>query len=70
MSKSKNYKKAYLIIVAIPNSYDLHNSITKKLQIYTDLKVELIRIWHLRMACKMPLVLSTTGIFPNKVQKD
>ena len=67
MSKCKKYKEAYLIGVAIPNSHDLHNSITKKLQKYTYFKVELIRIWQLRMSCKIPLVLSTTGVIANKL---
>jgi len=69
MSKSKKYKETCLIAVAIPNSHDLHDSITEKLQKYTDLKVELIRIWQLRMAYKIPLVLSTVGIIPNKLHK-
>jgi len=69
MNRSEKYKEAYLIGVAIPNSHNLHNSITEKLQKYTDFKVELIRIWQLRMAYKIPLVLSTTGIIPNKLHK-
>jgi hypothetical protein len=43
MSKSKKCKEAYLIGVAIPNSHELHNSITEKLLRYTDFKVELIK---------------------------
>lgn len=34
MSKSKKYKEAYLTGVAIPNSHNLHSTITKKIQKY------------------------------------
>jgi hypothetical protein len=46
----KTIKEAYLIVVAIPNSHSLHSTITEKLQKYTDLKEELIRIWQLTTA--------------------
>jgi hypothetical protein len=52
---------AYLIDVAIPNSPSLHSTTTEELQKYTDLKEELIRM--------LPLVLSTTGIIPNKLHE-
>jgi len=69
MNISEKYKEAYLIGVAIPNSHSLNSSITENLQKYTDFKVELIRIWQLRMTYKIPLVLSTTGTIPNKLHK-
>jgi hypothetical protein len=55
-----------LIYVGIPNHHNLHSSITKKLQKYTDLKEELIRTWQLTAAHIIQLVLSTAGIIPNK----
>jgi hypothetical protein len=48
--------------VAIPSSYNLHTTIIKKLQKYVDLKEVLIRMWQLRTACIIPLLLSTAGI--------
>jgi hypothetical protein len=36
--------EAYLRDVGIPNSHNLHSTTVKKLQKYTDLKKELIRI--------------------------
>jgi hypothetical protein len=42
----RNIKEAYFIYVAIPNSHDPYSTYTKKLQKYTDLKEELIRIWQ------------------------
>jgi predicted methyltransferase MtxX (methanogen marker protein 4) len=62
----KTITEAYSIDVAIPNSHNLHSTITKKLRKYTDLKEELTRIWQLKRAYIIPLVLSTTGIIPKK----
>jgi len=58
-----------LVYVAVHNSHNLHSTITEKLQKYTDLIEELIRIWQLKTSCKIPLVLSTTGITPNKLHE-
>jgi hypothetical protein len=44
---AKTTKEAHSIDVAIPNSHNLLSTITEKLQKYTDLKEELIRIWQL-----------------------
>jgi hypothetical protein len=35
----------------------------------TDLKDELIRIWQLKTAYIIPLVLSTMGVIPNKLHE-
>jgi hypothetical protein len=42
----KAMKEANLTDVAIPNSHNLHSTITEKLQKYTNLKVEEIIIWQ------------------------
>jgi hypothetical protein len=52
---------------AMPNSHSLHSTITGKLQKGTDLKEELARIWQLQAVCVLPLVLSATGVIPNKL---
>jgi hypothetical protein len=65
----KTIKEAYLIDVAIPKSHNLHSTITKKLQKYTDLTEALIRIWQLKMAYIIPLAQFTTGIIPNKLHE-
>ena len=62
----KTIKEAYSIDAAIPNSHSLHSTITEQLQKYTDLKDELIRIMQLNAVYIVSLVLSTTGIIPNK----
>jgi hypothetical protein len=63
-----NAIKAYIVDTAIPNSHALHSTITEKLQKYTDLKEESIRIWQMKTACMIPLKFSTTGIIPKKLQ--
>lgn len=45
----KTTEDTYLIDVAIPNSHNLHSTITPKLQKYSGLK-ELIRIWQMKTA--------------------
>jgi hypothetical protein len=52
----KTIKMTYLIDVAVPNSHDLHSTITEKLQKYTDIKVELTRMWKLNVVRIVPLV--------------
>ena len=47
----KTIKVAHSVDVAVPNSHNLHSSVTEKLQKYTDLKEELIRTWQLTTAC-------------------
>ena len=53
----------------MPNSHNLHSTITQKLLKYTDLKEELFRIWRLKTTYVLPLVLPTTGIIPNKLHE-
>jgi hypothetical protein len=62
-------KEAYSIDVAIPNTHNLHSTITKKPQKYTDLKEEPIRIWQLKTAYVITLLLPTAGIIPNKLHE-
>jgi hypothetical protein len=61
----KTIKEAHFIYVAIPSSHSLHSTITEKLQKYTHLKEEPIRIWQMKTA----LVVSTTGIIPYKLHE-
>ena len=61
----KTIKEACLTDVAIPNSHNLHSTIIEKLRKYTDLKEEFVRIWELKMAYVIPLVLSKTCIIPH-----
>ena len=62
-------KEAYLADVAIPNANKPRSTITERFQKYTDLKEELIRIRQLNAVHIVPLVLSITGIIPNKLHE-
>jgi hypothetical protein len=65
----KTIKEAYVTDVTIPNSHNRHSTITEKRQKCTDLKEELIRMWQLKTACIILLVLSTKGIIPIKLSE-
>ena len=56
-------------LLAIPNSHNLYSTITERLQKYTDLKEQLIRIWQMNTAYIPLLMLSTAGIVPNKLDE-
>ena len=63
MVRRRTKKQTYSIDAAIPNSHNLHSTITEKLQKYTDLKEELIRIRRLKTTnIVLLLVLSTVDI--------
>ena len=55
--------------VTIPNSHNLQSTITERLQKYTNLKEQLIRIRQMKTAYILPLVLSTSGIAPDKLDE-
>ena len=59
-------KETYLIDLAILSSHILYRNITGKLHKYTDMKEKLTTMWQLNAYYIAPLVLSTTGIAPNK----
>ena len=63
----KIIKEAHLIDVEIPNSHNLHSTVTEKLRKYTDWKEDFTRIWQLKMVYIISSVLSTTGNIPNKL---
>jgi len=53
----KTIREAYLIYVALHNSHSLHSTIIERRHKYMDLKEELVRIWPLKKAYVIPLVL-------------
>jgi hypothetical protein len=50
-------KKLIIIIIATPNSHNLHITINEKLQKHKNSKEEPVRIWKLKTACVISLVL-------------
>jgi len=65
----KTIKATHSVDAAIPNSHKLHSTVTGKLQKYTDLKEELMRIQQLKTTCIIPLGLSKTHIISNKLHE-
>jgi hypothetical protein len=65
----KIIKETYLIDAAIPNSHNLHSTITEKLQMYTDLKEDFTRIWKLTTAYIICLHNITSSIDNGKYSK-
>ena len=57
------HKEAYLIDVAIPGDSRVAEKVTEKHQRYTDLKIELQKMWMMRVVI-IPLVLGTLGTVP------
>jgi hypothetical protein len=54
---------------AVPDSHSLQSAITEKLQKCADVKGGLTTKWRLKMACIIPLVLSTGGIITDRLQE-
>jgi len=68
----KTIREACIINVAIPNIHNLHGTVVEKLQKYTDLKEELLRVKATENGVynTISAVLPTTGIIPNKVHEN
>jgi hypothetical protein len=62
----KTMTEAHSVDAAIPNSHNLHSTVTERFQKYTALKEELITTWQLKAAYIIPLVLPTAGVIPNR----
>ncbi|CAH2094088.1 unnamed protein product [Euphydryas editha] len=60
-------KTAQIIDIAVPNTHNLQNTIAEKLSKYTDLKIELTRMWKLNNVTIIPVVISTTGVIPRQL---
>ena len=60
----KENKIVHIIDIAIPNTHNIQKTITEKIQKYTELKEEIIRIWKINKVYIVPLVLSSTGVIP------
>jgi len=65
----KTIKVEYLIYVTIPDSQNLRNTFTDKLQKYTDLIEELTSHLRLQTTYIISLVLCTSGTIPNELHE-
>ncbi|KAL0812006.1 hypothetical protein ABMA28_009402 [Loxostege sticticalis] len=60
----KPNKTVHIIDIAVPNTHNLHKTITEKIHKYTELKDEILHIWKMEKVFIVPLVLSSTGVIP------
>ena len=62
------HKTTYLIDVAISGDSRVMDKITEKHQRYTDLKIELQKMWKMRVVI-LPTVIGTLGTIPLCLEK-
>ena len=64
-----NDKKAFLVDIAIPGDSRLSSKILEKQTRYTDLKIEVEKLWSVKCMI-VPIILGALGsIYPNKFDK-
>lgn len=60
----KKEKITFLIDVAIPSSHNVQDTVAEKINKYTELAIEVKRIWKQEVVRIVPLVISATAIIP------
>nr|CAI5864221.1 unnamed protein product [Callosobruchus analis] len=63
--QSKADRVTYLIDIAIPNDKNIQNTYTGKISKYTDLAIEIKRLWKQNKVIIVPLIMSVSGLTPN-----
>lgn len=63
----KTKKQTFLIVIAVPNTYNVKNTIQENIHNYTDLKIEVAKIWKMDKVHMVPIILSSTGIIPKNL---
>ncbi|XP_028174995.1 uncharacterized protein LOC114363470 [Ostrinia furnacalis] len=60
----KDSKTTYLIDIAVPNTHNLKQKHTEKIQKYLPLADEIKQMWHQDIVRIVPIVISSTGVVP------
>ncbi|VEN51470.1 unnamed protein product [Callosobruchus maculatus] len=63
--QSKADKITYLIDIAIPNDVNIQNTYAGKISKYTDLAMEIKRLWKQNKVTIVPLIMSVSGLTPS-----
>nr|CAH7762385.1 unnamed protein product [Callosobruchus chinensis] len=63
--QSKADKVTYLIDIAIPNDKNILNTYAGKISKYTDLAIEIKRLWKQNKVIIVPFIMSVSGLTPN-----
>jgi hypothetical protein len=64
---NKKTKNTSLINIAVPNTHTLAKTITDKQNKYQELANEICAMWKQNTAQVIPLVISSTGVFPKSL---
>lgn len=62
---NKGTKETFLIDVAIPNDNNVEAKYNEKMEKYTELAIEVKRIWKQNKVHIIPFIISATGITPS-----
>ena len=65
----KRNSKCQIIDVACPGDKRIQDKEREKIEKYTDLAVEIQRIWKLKCVKVVPIVIGVLGMFTNKLEK-
>lgn len=63
----KEKRSAFLIEIACPNTSNLQTTIATKISKYTELAIEIQRMWKLESVTTVPIVISCTGVIPKSL---
>jgi hypothetical protein len=70
---NKQQKQAYLLHIAVPNSYNITQTYNTKINKYLELSVVMTvmrNLWCLEKNSILPLIISATGIVPQSLFKN
>jgi hypothetical protein len=67
---NKQQKQAYLLDIAVPNSYNITQTYNIKINKYLELSVAMRNLWCLEKMSILPLIISATGILPQSLCKN
>jgi hypothetical protein len=67
---NKQQKQAYLLDIAVPNSYNITQTYNTKINKYLELSVAMRNLWCLEKKSILPLIISATGIVPQSLLKN
>ena len=65
----KTKRITYLIDISVPLSDNIQKMISEKLSKYSDLSIEINRLWKMEKTVVVPIVLSSTGVIPKQLHQ-
>ena len=65
----KKTKNIFFMDIAVPNTQNLAKTITDKQNKYQELANEICVMWKQKAAQVIPIVISSTGVFPKSLSQ-